>query len=414
MVKRARWVLLAAVLLSSCQSHFVGGWLPWFASTRDAELTTITNSGASSLFNEVSLFWYGAHGAGSPLTIDVLGSGSSAAALDNSTARLKAAGVLVIPTIADGTSAGVMRAIIADPTARAAHEDQIVNLVMAKGYDGIDLDYEVFAFGDHIGGQASGPDTDNWVAFVHELAGKLHAQSKLLAVTVPPTWQTQGLNTPVTHGYPFYSQDRIAADVDRLRLMVYDWSVSVAGPMSPMFWVDQVMTYSSAVVPAAKLQLGIPAYGREWRTQLNRTEFCPVGAVGKSSITMKVAATLASTHPGAVAVRDNNYDEMTVTWDDVMSGSAAPVTVPSDPVPPAGIGSVGTPADGGGLQYAQRLNPPSSIVSCTVHHVAWFPDAASLQNRAQRAINAGWRGIFIWALGYETPDVYAALGNVGP
>jgi spore germination protein YaaH len=66
------------------------------------------------------------------------------------------------------------------------------------------------------------------------------------------------------------------------------------------------------------------------------------------------------------------------------------------------------------LQPAQRLTPPSAIVSCTVHHMAWFPDAASIQNRAQRAVNAGWRGIFIWALGYETPDVLPALGNVGP
>ena len=66
------------------------------------------------------------------------------------------------------------------------------------------------------------------------------------------------------------------------------------------------------------------------------------------------------------------------------------------------------------MQPAQRLNPPSSIVSCTVRHTAWFPDAASLQNRAQHAMNNGWRGIVIWALGYETADVLPALANVGP
>jgi len=395
----------------------VGGWLPWFASSRTAELGTITSPSAAPLFNEVSLFWYGAHGAGSPLSIDVLGSASSPAALADAAAKLHAAGILVIPTIADGTGAGVMRSIIADPTARAAHEDQIVGLVLSNpNYDGIDLDYEVFAFGDHIGGQAVGADADNWVSFVTELGTKLHANGKRLSITIPYTFETQGANGPVTHGYPFYSQDRLgpSPSVDSIRLMMYDWSVSFAGPISPMWWVDASIAYSSAHVPPAKMQLGIPAYGREWRTQKYPTEFCPAGAAGRTSITMKVASTLVAAHPGAVAARDATYDEMTVTWDDVVTGPAVAVTPPVVPIPTPAVGSVNSPGGVSSLQTAQRLTPPSSIVSCTVHHVAWFPDAASLQNRAQHAMSAGWRGIFIWALGYETPDVLPALGNVGP
>jgi hypothetical protein len=401
----------------------VGGWLPWFASSRTAELSTITGS-AAPLFNEVSLFWYGAHGAGAPLSIDVLGSASSPASLADSAAKLHAAGILVIPTIADGTGPGVMRGIIADVPAgaRAAHEDQIVSLVLSDpNYDGIDLDYEVFAFGDHIGGQAVGTDADNWVTFITELGAKLHAQSKRLTVTIPPTYVTQGLNTPITHGYPFYNQQRIGPAVDSIRLMMYDWSVGSAGPMSPMFWVDAAIAFSNAAMDAAtpaqphsKMQLGIPAYGREWRTQKYPSEFCPAGAAGRTSITMKVATTLVGAHPGAVAVRDGNYDEMTVTWDDVVTGPAVPVTPPVVPIPTPAVGSVNSPGGVSALQPAQRLTPPSTIVSCTVHHVAWFPDAASLQNRAQRAVGAGWRGIFIWALGYETPDVLPALANVGP
>jgi hypothetical protein len=162
------------------------------------------------------------------------------------------------------------------------------------------------------------------------------------------------------------------------------------------------------------MQLGIPAYGREWRSQRNAGEFCPAGALGRSSITMKVASGLVGAHAGAVPARDNNYDEMTVAWDDVVTGPSSPVTPPVVPIPPSGIGGVSSPGDMAPLQPAQRLTPPSSIVSCTVHHMAWFPDAASIQNRAQRAVNAGWRGIFIWALGYETSDALVALGNVGP
>ena len=67
-----------------------------------------------------------------------------------------------------------------------------------------------------------------------------------------------------------------------------------------------------------------------------------------------------------------------------------------------------------GLQPALRLTPPSELLSCTVRHFVYYPDATAIQQHAQAALDSGWSGVVLWALGYETADVYAALANTTP
>ncbi len=165
------------------------------------------------------------------------------------------------------------------PTPPAGHSTSPTSssLTANPEIDGIDLDYEGFAFTDGHDSWASTQPV--WVAFVTELAAALHANGKLLSVTIPPTWLAGGVPT----GYPVYAQASIAPVVDRLRLMVYDWSVSSPGPISPMSWLNQVIAYSNSAIPAAsdrsKLQLGVPSYGRDWGRQVKSTEICPDGAL---------------------------------------------------------------------------------------------------------------------------------------
>ena len=195
--------MAAALLLTSCQTQFVGGWMPWWQSTADRAEELATIAAAAPLLNEVSPFWYAAHGA----NIDLLGNGTT---LDNTVASLRACGLKVMPSIVDGNGKGVMAGILADPAQRTNHVQQITNLAVGKGYDGIDLDYEVFAFTD---GRASWPTTQpNWVAFVAELGASLHANGKLLSVTVPPVWTTASPS-----GRPPQRLHRVRAGRDRAR-----------------------------------------------------------------------------------------------------------------------------------------------------------------------------------------------------
>ena len=387
--------VVAMLAMSSCQpNRFISGWIPYWGGTKSR--AAITDASTTTLFSEASLFWYGARGDG---TVTLNGTQGN---LTTAVNALRAQGLPVIPTVVDGTAAGTMSTLLADPTRRAGHVNQIVNLVMSNGYDGVDLDYEVFAYNrSQIAIWSS--IKPNWIAFVNQLAAELHVRGKLLSVTVPPVWNSGA------SGYTVYAQAEIAASVDRLRLMVYDWSVSTAGPIAPMSWVNSVIAYSSSVVPVSKLQLGVPAYGRHWAVKKNATDVCPAASVFNDAITLPEIGPLAASH-GVTPVRDS-YGELTFSW---VESSAGEQVVTSTPPGYATSGSIAANVNsptGEVLGRAQRVNP-NIPANCTVQHTVHVPDATSIRQRADAALAAHWSGIAIWALGYETSDVYSALATV--
>ncbi len=142
--------------------------------------------------------------------------------------------------------------MLATATSRAAHIRALTDLAAAKGYDGIDVDYEGMAAADR----------DRFSAFVDELASALHAQGRLLSVAVhaktaePGTW-----SGPQAQNYK-----AIGAAADRVRLMAYDysWETSPAGPIAPLSWVDSVAAFAVTQIPAAKVELGMSLYGYDW------------------------------------------------------------------------------------------------------------------------------------------------------
>jgi hypothetical protein len=377
-------------------ARFVSGWIPNWSSAVVSDGTRAINSGQDAVFADVSPFGFTARGA---VTIETSGSESSlTAAVD----ALRAHKLPVLPSITDGTGKLVMAGIMADPTSRTQHVQAITNLVVGRNYDGIDLDYEGFAFTD---GQASWATTrPNWAAFVIELGASLHANGKLLSITAPPMWDNG------SSGYRVYSwQDRtpgldIMPSVDRLRLMVYDWSVAKAGAVAPMYWVRNVLAYVKAAVPAdqlRKVQMGVPTYGRSWAKVLSGS--CPTdAAIDTTGVQMEnIGGLLAK--PGATLVRDDS-GEMLLTYDEVFTGTgdSAP---PPEYAPPSNHTDQLAPADLAGLRTAVRLGG----ATCTIRRTVYYPDVATVVQRANAALDAGLSGIAIWALGYETTDLWPQL-----
>jgi spore germination protein YaaH len=192
---------------------------------------------------------------------------------------IKATGVPVLPSITDGMPAHRMAAVLRSTTSRTVLVNQIVSTVTTQGYDGIDLDFERFAFSDGSSTWAS--TRPSWVAFVKQLFVALHAKGKLLSITTPP------LYTPTT-GYWVYDWAGIGRYVDRLRVMTYDYSVSRAGPIAPYAWVSKVAAFAVSQVAAGKVQIGVPTYGRDWRsgtTYAGVTGLCPTTAPAGSNPT---------------------------------------------------------------------------------------------------------------------------------
>ncbi len=214
-------------------------WAPYLGFLE--QQTLVDNAGP---IGEVNFVWYELDAGGS-ITGDVQSPQGMEAA--------RAAGLRIVPSIQNaGFNREAVAAIIHDPARRAQHVQDLVALVTANGFDGLDLDYE----------SLNPEDRDDFSLFVEELAAALHARDKLLSIAVHPKTEEPGTwNGPQAQDYA-----RLGAAVDEFKIMTYDyhWSTSEAGPIAPLDWVDQVLAYAATVVPPEKTYLGVPFYGYDW------------------------------------------------------------------------------------------------------------------------------------------------------
>jgi spore germination protein YaaH len=224
-------------------------------------------------FTEASPWIYGLT-PGSQLTVQY-GPGQ-ARAVTTGVARLRAAGLPIVPTIASITNGSwayrPVARILHDPALMRRHIAAIAALAVRRGYAGVDVDYENLNAGDR---QA-------FTAFVAGLSRALHARGKLLSVAVFAKTAAAG-SSPVSAAQDYAAIGRAA---DQVRVMAYDyhWSASGPGPIAPAGWVRDVIRYARSQVPARKVILGLPLYGYDWAGQRG------------ANLTWRQAVTLAARH----------------------------------------------------------------------------------------------------------------------
>jgi spore germination protein YaaH len=238
----------------------------------------------------------------------------------------------------------------------------ILHFAEAEQFDGIDLDYEKFAFSD--GRETWDTTRPNWVAFVDDLATALHGAGKTVTVSAPPSGD-----------YWVYDYEAIGKVVDGIRIMAYDYSTGEAGPIAPIEWVADVVASAKKLVPADKLVLGVPVYGYDWPVSTVGT--CPgtdADQPRRSNVSAKTAAELATAR-GIVPTRDSTSGELTFSYTDTL----------------AGIDGVG------------------EAVSCTVTRTVWYVDAQAVHDRAWLAERQDLGGISIWSLGSDDPLVWTGI-----
>ena len=337
------------------------GWLPYYGM-KTALPSTIVNA---DLIQEISPFWYTIK---DPTKItDLYTPANPSIPIDQPLATLRSLNISIIPTITDGTAKGVMAGWLAKDATRSTIVKTITDFVVTNNYQGIDLDFENFAFVD---GNASWPTTlPNWVKFSQELGTALHAQGKLLSMTTPV------LFNPLSgkKGYYVYGWAQIAPFIDRLRIMTYDYSVATPGPIGPITWVEQALQFAVSVMPASKVFVGVAGYGRDWITKVDGT--CPasvantvVAGAKAATFVMRNAATLASDYnetPTYVA----KYGESTFTYQKSYPGSTK-----------AGLAT-----------------------TCTATRTVWYQDQQGYALRANLVSKYHIGGIAAWTMGMEDP-----------
>ncbi len=336
------------------------GWAPYWQT--DSALASFTSN--AELFADVSIVAYQATGARSVIAYD----GLATDALTSFRTAATAAGVPLLATIFDGTQPGAMAAILADPVTRSAHVRTVVGVVDSGGFDGVDLDYEVFAFGDDRSTWAT--TRPNWIAFLTELSAVLHGSGKLLVVSVPPVYDG-GRNGD--SGYWVYDYAAMGAVVDRIRVMAYDYSTSEPGPIAPITWVQRVVTAAAELVPPSKIDLGLPAYGYDWVVAVSGT--CPTDQQPRRrSIST------------ARAAREAAAGTITPVWDDV----AAEMT----------------------YGYSETLTGPDAAgatVTCTLTRTVHYVDARAIERRSYIAYRHDLHGVAVWSLGSDDAASWQAI-----
>ena len=142
--------------------------------------------------------------------------------------------------------------VLADDAARTRLNTEIVSVMQAKGYLGLDVDFEyIYA-----------EDRDSFTAWVGELAEAMHANGFTISVAVAPkTYAGQP-------GLLYEGQDYAAlgALVDYVLVMTYEWGYTYSEPMpiAPLNWVRRVVEYAVTEIPAEKIDLGIANYAYDW------------------------------------------------------------------------------------------------------------------------------------------------------
>lgn len=176
---------------------------------------------------------------------------------ESATALAAMVGSQILPTIQNTVNssfnANVAATVIGTAAARESHASAIAQLVVGKGYDGIDVDYE----------SLPAAQMANFSAFVQLLGQKLHAAGKKLSVSVyPKTADSDNWSGPGGEDY-----SAIGTVADSVKIMAYDyhWDTSAAGPISPLDWLDKVATYATTRIQAAKVMMGLPWYGYDWQ-----------------------------------------------------------------------------------------------------------------------------------------------------
>ena len=345
----------------------LSGWLPDYSLARN--LPTV--EGNLDLIRDISPFWYGLTGESS--IKDKYALGKYTTPKEQVIARLKANGILLLPTITDDNNKLVLANLLANPTSRSNIVQTIKALVLKYNYDGIDLDFETFYTQD--GRSSWATLKPNWIAFIKELSIALHDQGKLLSVTTPPDFAPETKRA----GNWIYSWAEIGPLIDRLRIMAYDFSTTSPGPIGPLPWTEDGVKYAITQMPASKVFLGIPGYGRDWITKVEGV--CPkdftssvvVGA--KAAVVMREALNLAVSN-NALPTYNTTHAESTFTY------------------------------------KKTYVDPTNSASFCTASRTVWYPDERSYAARTNLVGKYRLGGIAVWTFGMENTAAITAVRDI--
>lgn len=129
---------------------------------------------------------------------------------------------------------------------------QLVSIAQARGYRGIDVDFEYI----------DPENADDYAAFTGRLRAAANALGgELIAALAPKVSADQPGLLYEGHNYA-----AIGANADAVLLMTYEWGYTYGPPMAvaPLQSVRRVLDYAVSEIPPEKIFMGFPNYAYNW------------------------------------------------------------------------------------------------------------------------------------------------------
>jgi spore germination protein YaaH len=240
--------------------------------------------------------------------------------------------------------------VIASSEARKKHIADLISLVEAKNFDGIDIDYEAL----------KRQQRENFSLFIEELAQELHKRDKVLGVAIHP--KTGEYKPEEDNGSQAQDLKRISRVADQLYYMTYleYGTFSPPGPPGSIGWIEKVVRYSleELAIPREKIFMGIGLMGVRWKDKGNGDY---IG--DKDDVQYQEALTLAQ------------KEKLTPLWD---HASRTPY-----------------------LEYEEN----------NTKYVLWFENKDSIMQRFELAERLSVNGIAFWRLGGEDNAIWEGVSR---
>ncbi len=374
------FILVLAAPISSAQAADieVAGWVPWWQET-------LGTKSATKQIADLDIIY--------PFAIEVKPDGSLDDKADLSEKKWRDLhktaeknDVLYMPSVM-WFNGSQIHTTLSNSKKRKAHINEIVEMVEDGDYDGVNIDYE---------GKLS--DTvDDYSDFLRDLNRAL--DDKKLSCTIEARTPADSLYTVVPANIEYANDYKaIARHCDWVEIMAYDQQradlklnkVRTGEPYIPVAdndWVEKVVKLALKDIPADKILLGVPTYGRQWELTVEPDWFKEYKGV--SAINLPDALELADDYD--VTPGRNDAGEASYSF----FPKSSPFSILSKYIKvPKGT----TPGFEAAAQALAFANASGMTVKV---NVVWYSDATSLEDKLEMAEEYDLKGIAIFKVDGE-------------
>ncbi|MEZ4572230.1 MAG: glycosyl hydrolase family 18 protein [Thermomicrobiales bacterium] len=261
------------------------------------------------------------------------------------TAFIKSHNKQVIPIIQNEAKWDQFTETMSSPESHRDVAQRLAELAESRGFDGMQIDFEAI----------NAEDRDLLTAFMREVEREFRPRGLVVSQAL-----VARSSDALTKWGGVYDYEELGRINDFVTIMAYDYNSvnsTEPGSVAPIWWVDSVLEYARGQIPAEKIYLGVPFYGRDWNVDDG---------------------------PPATSIGFVTASRIMAEEDEVVGGFS---------------GEEGSPW----LRYRDKDGK---------RHEVWYENAESLELKLDLALEHGIGGFAGWRLGLEDPRNWQVIAAI--